>query len=531
MTLQSSGSISLADIQTEFGGSNPISLNEYYKGGAYVSSSATAPNIPASGSISLSNFYSSAATIPWTPSQISPTLWAKADAITWSGTSFSSWATSEGSNRTITNSGGTKGSAANGISSLRITGSASYASLSMPQVIPASGYLTAIFFFSIITKSSNANGILNAGGWDGSNAQLGMYVDSSSSNPPAIGNGYNTLSPETAFSATSFATGVWRSVVVQLGPAQLNRVEAASVTLTTDSQATTPTYAAGTWYLGNVSLFGEQLNGDLLEVIVFNKILSTANITNCEGYLYWKYGQQALLPTGHPYKNSAPTVGATVLQALTLSNTTATQNVAWSSTINNTTSGSTITATNTTNSQSLTVSGTTVSGTFTTSGTKSISLVETLSGATGSPKTTIISVSVTSNFVTNGTFDTNTTGWTFHSYNINTSTQTTDNGIASIVSGRLRLTCLDATTRTYPTATIALTGLTIGQTYTLSGNYYINSTYGCHFFIDSIVNVGLTSGTFLSTTFVANATTMFLTLEADEQAVGEYVEFDNIFVG
>lgn len=38
MALQSSGAISLSNIQTEFGGSNPISLSEYYKGGTYVPS-------------------------------------------------------------------------------------------------------------------------------------------------------------------------------------------------------------------------------------------------------------------------------------------------------------------------------------------------------------------------------------------------------------------------------------------------------------------------------------------------------------
>jgi hypothetical protein len=38
MTLQSSGFISLANVQTEFGGANPISLSEYYSGGPYVGS-------------------------------------------------------------------------------------------------------------------------------------------------------------------------------------------------------------------------------------------------------------------------------------------------------------------------------------------------------------------------------------------------------------------------------------------------------------------------------------------------------------
>jgi hypothetical protein len=48
MALQTSGAISLANIQTEFGGSNPISLSEYY---------GAASGIPASGAISVSSFY------------------------------------------------------------------------------------------------------------------------------------------------------------------------------------------------------------------------------------------------------------------------------------------------------------------------------------------------------------------------------------------------------------------------------------------------------------------------------------------
>ena len=57
MALPSSGTISLADIQAEFGGSNPISISAYYKGGAYVTATSYAPNVPTSGPISLSDFY------------------------------------------------------------------------------------------------------------------------------------------------------------------------------------------------------------------------------------------------------------------------------------------------------------------------------------------------------------------------------------------------------------------------------------------------------------------------------------------
>lgn len=65
MTLQSSGAISLLDLQNEYGGSSPISLSEYYRGGSFVQSGfylkgsfvALNTGVPTSGTISLSNFY------------------------------------------------------------------------------------------------------------------------------------------------------------------------------------------------------------------------------------------------------------------------------------------------------------------------------------------------------------------------------------------------------------------------------------------------------------------------------------------
>jgi hypothetical protein len=56
MPLQSSGVISLENIQTEFGGANPIGLNEYYLNGAYTTGSG-ATGVPTSGTISLGSFY------------------------------------------------------------------------------------------------------------------------------------------------------------------------------------------------------------------------------------------------------------------------------------------------------------------------------------------------------------------------------------------------------------------------------------------------------------------------------------------
>jgi hypothetical protein len=59
MPLPTSGPLSLNDIQTEFGGTNPISLSEYYAGGANVPAGTTGTfgAVPSSGTISIQNFY------------------------------------------------------------------------------------------------------------------------------------------------------------------------------------------------------------------------------------------------------------------------------------------------------------------------------------------------------------------------------------------------------------------------------------------------------------------------------------------
>lgn len=59
MTLPSSGSLALSAVQTEFGGSNPISMSEYYAGGVNVPANTSGVNgaVPSSGTISMSKFY------------------------------------------------------------------------------------------------------------------------------------------------------------------------------------------------------------------------------------------------------------------------------------------------------------------------------------------------------------------------------------------------------------------------------------------------------------------------------------------
>ena len=57
MALPSSGTLTMADIAGEFGGSVPHSLSEYYRGGSLVLDTSLTASIPTSGLIKLSDFY------------------------------------------------------------------------------------------------------------------------------------------------------------------------------------------------------------------------------------------------------------------------------------------------------------------------------------------------------------------------------------------------------------------------------------------------------------------------------------------
>ena len=76
MALPTSGVLDLSDIQTEFGGSNPISLSEYYAGGLYVPSGTSGTNgaVPTSGEIAVSDFYGTQAGITVTVTEGTDTI-------------------------------------------------------------------------------------------------------------------------------------------------------------------------------------------------------------------------------------------------------------------------------------------------------------------------------------------------------------------------------------------------------------------------------------------------------------------------
>lgn len=73
MAIPGSGPISSQDIETEFGGTHPIGLSEYYRGGAYVPNLPQNSRIPTAGTISNADFYNSSFRVPIPLTISSPT--------------------------------------------------------------------------------------------------------------------------------------------------------------------------------------------------------------------------------------------------------------------------------------------------------------------------------------------------------------------------------------------------------------------------------------------------------------------------
>jgi len=62
MAVTSSAPISITNLVTEFGGSAPHALTEYYRGGSLVPNVTANNSVPASGAISLTDFFGATAT-------------------------------------------------------------------------------------------------------------------------------------------------------------------------------------------------------------------------------------------------------------------------------------------------------------------------------------------------------------------------------------------------------------------------------------------------------------------------------------
>lgn len=60
--------------------------------------------------------------------------------------------------------------------------------------------------------------------------------------------------------------------------------------------------------LGGGVINTRSFDGEMAELVITSADLSTTDRERLEGYLAWKWGLEANLPSGHPFKNTPPTV-------------------------------------------------------------------------------------------------------------------------------------------------------------------------------------------------------------------------------
>lgn len=241
----------------------------------------------------------------WTPAQLTTALWldaADTSTITLNGSTVSQWADKSGNGRNFS-----QATAANqpGYSNPNITFDGSNDVLTRT---PGSfGYGTGNFAILAVVAptartSSFGSEIISQHVY-GLNADFAFQI-STAGNLKYLGtNGTNNLASSTTVPLNT------RSIVEVTRTSNdhvlyINASNVGSATIT-DSIANTSSAAIGGSNNNNPN---SAFAGAIGEMLVVPTTLSTTDRQKLEGYLAWKWGLQADLPVGHPYKNTPPTV-------------------------------------------------------------------------------------------------------------------------------------------------------------------------------------------------------------------------------
>jgi hypothetical protein len=269
-------------------------------------------------------------TVLWTPAYLAvpAKAWWDGDQLVFSGSNVSSWANtgSFGGSATV-NGPPTKAATLNGLNGVQATGTGQNITQSM--AFGSSGQLFAFVVANIPDTNGTATHGLFADG-NGVNPTGTVAVYLSVGDPGggifAGANGYSGNPNLGGFPAT-FAAGA-RIHGIQLGSTNGHWVDGTAQTLSDDNPATVPNYTTpSSWvYLDSFNPnTGEQLNGAQYQFLLLTYFPTTAERQLLEGWAAWKYGLQANLPGGHPYKSAAPTVNsgasAVTLGAMTAAGT------------------------------------------------------------------------------------------------------------------------------------------------------------------------------------------------------------------
>ena len=159
-----------------------------------------------------------------------------------------------------------------------------------PYTLYAVGYTPSNGYGRVFHGAVNSDGYLFLGSGNGV-TQYATFVG------PGGWNDVNTNSP-----GTSIASACIMGMTNAGGSTGL--IPYLNGTAMTAKNGTTASFTG--YSLGNYAGNQQFWNGYIAEIVVFNTVLTTDNRQTLEGYLAWKWGVQATLPSTHPYYSSAP---------------------------------------------------------------------------------------------------------------------------------------------------------------------------------------------------------------------------------
>ena len=247
--------------------------------------------------------------VNWTPSLISTALWldaADAGTITQSGGLVSTWADKSGTSKNATQSGGARPAySATGLNSKpAIDFDGTDDDLVLSSV---TGLDVVNQSFFIVAKRDNAAGRTEIAFAVGSTATGDCLADTPrwTDNIMYSQVGYTSNRP----TPTSVITDAPYINVVTGGSLQLSYTNGTLIGTGT-TQSTSNFSVANGGFVGSgraISTSNRYFDGKISELIIISSVAALDLRQKLEGYLAHKWGLEANLPVGHPYKTTGPT--------------------------------------------------------------------------------------------------------------------------------------------------------------------------------------------------------------------------------
>ncbi len=236
------------------------------------------------------------------------------------GASVSTWVDKSGNGRNAVGNLGTGTYSTTGFNSrptVQIT-----ASGNMASPIPAGSFSSGIVVFVIFQKTGANNSvdtIVTRTAPNSIPSPFDIYTGFLVANRTyrLVGNGtdYRQATEDTSVVSRRTSPTIWSVAIFSTSPSNWSETVDGTSTSYSITQSTVGTGNYGDnatfLYIGTRGDNFTKMTGNISEIIAYNaSSFSTAQRQQVEGYLAWKWGLQANLPSTHPFKSAPPTMGS-----------------------------------------------------------------------------------------------------------------------------------------------------------------------------------------------------------------------------